>query len=577
MISSTEGAVSPNHELAYLSLVSSSEAWEDWQKVNQKEILMPDAVTEEDEVVQGPLALEQTDELNKADIIMTDKENLPLESVVKKNDQKDLENVVDAKVSSPALERRVLAEIPVISNISGSVVEATNDDKSTTEATQNPPPPPVRRTSTTIPPTVPPRNDSSMMFGSQQDVTECIENVLFQIEAALKPQSVDSDGEQIDMVKELFYGKTQQTLEVRGASGSDDAVRTKEERFSHLIVDVAAGPRDIYDALDSYFDVETVDLDGKPARRYVTLLELPPILQIQIQRVQYDRGAGRVFKSNAPIMFDETIYLDRYMNDSEPGSGIDIKRRRGQMWEWKEELSELEKQRADLQSIIDPANDLTGEQTVKAAHGWLKQVQQATIGFTSAVDPERDSPMAEETLLDREEGPDSAADVGSAALLAEVLSDLENEMQQTAEQALKLESQISDLTHKINEQYTDLKQLGYRIHSVFIHRGQATFGHYWIYIHDFEHGVFRKYNDEYVSEVKAEEVMPFAGMQAGSEYDLTAGTPYFLVFVREDMVDELIQAVKREFAKAAVEPAESESGRKNTETTAPRIEVAAAE
>lgn len=31
--------------------------------------------------------------------------------------------------------------------------------------------------------------------------------------------------------------------------------------------------------------------------------------------------------------------------------------------------------------------------------------------------------------------------------------------------------------------------------------GSATFGHYWIYIYDYQKKVFRKYNDGYVTEV----------------------------------------------------------------------------
>lgn len=45
----------------------------------------------------------------------------------------------------------------------------------------------------------PPLND--MMFGRQQDVTECIGNVMFQLEAAIKPEQIDENGEQIDIVK----------------------------------------------------------------------------------------------------------------------------------------------------------------------------------------------------------------------------------------------------------------------------------------------------------------------------------------------------------------------------------------
>lgn len=57
------------------------------------------------------------------------------------------------------------------------------------------------------PPPIPPRPrreeppQGDMMFGRQQDVTECIGNVMFQLEAAIKPEQIDENGEQIDIVK----------------------------------------------------------------------------------------------------------------------------------------------------------------------------------------------------------------------------------------------------------------------------------------------------------------------------------------------------------------------------------------
>jgi ubiquitin carboxyl-terminal hydrolase 25 len=39
---------------------------------------------------------------------------------------------------------------------------------------------------------------------------------------------------------------------------------------------------DIYDGLSGYFD-DIVDFEGRKARMEVTLVELPPVLQIQLQ------------------------------------------------------------------------------------------------------------------------------------------------------------------------------------------------------------------------------------------------------------------------------------------------------
>jgi ubiquitin carboxyl-terminal hydrolase 25/28 len=38
-------------------------------------------------------------------------------------------------------------------------------------------------------------------IGAQQDVTEVINNVLFQSQCAIRPLRIDSDGEQVDLIK----------------------------------------------------------------------------------------------------------------------------------------------------------------------------------------------------------------------------------------------------------------------------------------------------------------------------------------------------------------------------------------
>lgn len=51
--------------------------------------------------------------------------------------------------------------------------------------------------------------------------------------------------------------------------------------------------------------------------------------------------------------------------------------------------------------------------------------------------------------------------------------------------------------------------------------GSASFGHYWIYIYDFQRKLFRKYNDGYVTEVADPQEVFTHG-------DINPPTPYFL-------------------------------------------------
>jgi hypothetical protein len=72
-------------------------------------------------------------------------------------------------------------------------------------------------------------------------------------------------------------------------------VSIKEEQFAYLLVDVAEEGRDLYDGLDKVFDESEVEVENGKACRRVGLVELPPILQIQLQVRGYT--ASRLWRS----------------------------------------------------------------------------------------------------------------------------------------------------------------------------------------------------------------------------------------------------------------------------------------
>ena len=160
---------------------------------------------------------------------------------------------------------------------------------------------------------------------------------------------------------------------------------TVQELFSHLLIDVADGSRDIYSALDSVFDVTTVNLEGKDTMRYLSISELPPILQLQVQRVQFDRKSGKAYKSTAHLKFPETIYMDRYLDSADPL----LQAKREEAWEWKTEITALEKQKMGLtnKSVRDvivgrcdvflnrfKQIDLDAPDTLNALQVWVKEI-----------------------------------------------------------------------------------------------------------------------------------------------------------------------------------------------------------
>ena len=84
----------------------------------------------------------------------------------------------------------------------------------------------------------------------------------------------------------LFYGKKRQRLtpltEADAKKQKSSSIHEKEDLFSNLHLNVADEGFDLYDGLGRYFD-DIVELDGVKKRMEVTLVDLPPLLQIQLQ------------------------------------------------------------------------------------------------------------------------------------------------------------------------------------------------------------------------------------------------------------------------------------------------------
>jgi ubiquitin carboxyl-terminal hydrolase 25/28 len=136
--------------------------------------------------------------------------------------------------------------------------------------------------------------------GKQHDVAECMDNCMFQIETALlkfdgMDESQGESSEKTSVVKRfaashdlillltflrLFYGKLRQRL--TGNQQTRSSIHEKEDLFSHLPVNVTEDGVDIYDGLSRYFD-DVVEFDGEKRRMEVSLIDLPPLLQIQLQ------------------------------------------------------------------------------------------------------------------------------------------------------------------------------------------------------------------------------------------------------------------------------------------------------
>lgn len=403
MITSSKASVTPEPELARLTLLSSDKA----EIFRRQSILSPNRPSLGEingEAVVGPLGppseaigdIEVTDGVpskdagekaihgdhhpegdSSSDVTLVDSTAAPnpdamvvdgRDKIVQKEIFEDKENLPPtekpAKESSPDIELIPLGETsPSRMNEQSSLPSPPKGDgKDAMDLTDNVQDSPntIRDSKEDIPdlpattpptrsPPLPPRPKQTIStssnalleaeVGAQQDVTEVIANFLFQLQCAIKPESIDESGEQIDRVKELFFGKQKSyTTDNKGKT------RTKEEYMSDIKVDVAAGPRDIYAALDGAYDVQDVEVGGGVEPQYTSISVLPPVLQVHVQRSLYDREKKAAFKSTNHLELKETIFMDRYMDSDDS----DLLERRRQCWQWKSELLQLEKRRDQL-------------------------------------------------------------------------------------------------------------------------------------------------------------------------------------------------------------------------------------
>jgi ubiquitin carboxyl-terminal hydrolase 25/28 len=360
------------------------------------------------------------------------------------------------------------------------------------------------------PPPVPPRNKAGLSiqtdnnrsnndmlsFGAQQDVTEVIGNVVWRLSCAIKPTSIDEvSGEQMDIIRDTFFGANAvYTQKTRNPE-------RKVESWAQLIVfPHSSKPRDIYEALDVVFDEQTVDVENAMTPQYASITKLPPILQIHIQRTDYDPVRKIGFKNRNPVALPETIYMDRYMDSKDP----DLLRRRREAWRWKAQLRNLEARQAALQ---DTEAKVTVPDALIETKLFVSKLQEAEIEGLEVDD------TLPEAIEER---------------IGEVAIELDN-----------ISSQIAILKQKLREQFTKLTKYEYKLQTVFIHRGESGGGHYWIYLYDFENDIWREYNDDHVSIIKDRNRIfnPEPGQ---------TGTPYYLAYVRSADKQDLVDAVVRE-------------------------------
>lgn len=397
-----------------------------------------------------------------------------------------------------------------------------------------PPGPPPNK-----PPPVPPRPGTKATqpsldeYARQQDVTEVAGHAINQLSYAINPKGYGPHNEQLDEIHDTFYGYEQECVL------AGNATPTKPNEFLYVIAPVSNHPRDLYGALDNQFDAVPRE-DGTLV--YGSITKLPPILTIFVGRAVFEGGAAR--KENHHIDLPQTLFMDRYM-EAEPDSELFEIRKK--TWRWKQELSSL----LERQAKLEPRDAIPADEVINQAMSVINHI--GTINF---------SPLGT-TLSNIDSSDDVIAQLTSTPLTfpSDVLSHLRQASQLLASERATNASRIAYLQEQLSRAFysTEYQKQGYTLHAAFFHRGTVGSGHYWVYILDhanpslsYPFGTWRKYNDEYVSIVQHPQVEIFGNPAEDRNNPNATGpaNPYFLVYVRQDQLHELVETVKREPVQA---------------------------
>lgn len=532
--------------------------------------------------------------------------------------------------------------------------------------------------------------NSLMQLGAQEDVTECLDNVVFQLECGLglakttgisttqahdqdlidfsdcseegsggKPQgmslSEDAVAENQDLgndagcaavtsghptlLSSLFEGETAQRLQEvpSGRSGldtpdqepgpvlsslnessQDSRKDVKKEVFRILPIDVPpVEGRDVYDGLDGFFDEEVIDAtpaspSGSPSatgsadnhrekkkrwiRRSVELTRAPPILQLQLQRVQFDRNRGRLFKSQAHVELYENIFLDRYVRFNPSVDPEDTprlakrrlaRRLRAEAQQLRERATFLRSGQVDKGASTSAAaaaaastsaagtgSGRTGSTSTQPdKSGLLAQSLRETADMLSFwIEHQRDEaesvlPEVSDTTLIEVGGSEAVPnapppETHEDGLLTgiEVAStlpdDLRREADEVRERLKAIDVRLDEIRRESVELWADENRFEYVLAALFMHRGEATHGHYFLNQRNLgrpdgeEKDIWFKYNDSQVTAVSAKDVL----------CDPTGANPYLVCYVRKDVQNSLhlIQTLCRQLASPP--PPEGPSG-----------------
>jgi ubiquitin carboxyl-terminal hydrolase 25/28 len=389
------------------------------------------------------------------------------------------------------------------------------DDDSTKEPKRGEddvPAPPTR------PPPVPPRVgpkpapksivQSSTKIGRieesarQQDAAEVMANIFDLISCAITGEGVLREGEQDDAIKKLFFGDVTTVME------KPDGVQKNQELRDHFLVATGRRDRSLYATLDEDFGLG--EIEGGGGTRYDYVEQAAPVQIINVKRLQYEKG--QPVYDHSHIGLEKTMYLDRYLARTPTLDESQLLELRKAQWAKQKQLRELDSKRIGLETSGVEGMDLP--ECLEAASDYIQNLS-----------------------TDKSENEDQQICLPTPP--PELSENLHNRASDLASELSGIDAQMTTLESEINTVFRDCTSVPYRLHAVFVHRGDVKGGHYWIYIYDFQNQEWRSYNDDRVEKVEDESAV--LGKEEGKRPKVSTG----VVYVREDLAEQYTEAVRR--------------------------------
>jgi ubiquitin carboxyl-terminal hydrolase 25/28 len=293
----------------------------------------------------------------------------------------------------------------------------------------------------------------------------------------------------------LFYGKLRQRISsVDARPRARPSVHEREDLFSHLPLNVSDEGYDLYDGLSGYFD-DDVEFEGKKAHMEVSIVDLPPVLQIQLQvgylplcvrhnkpvlqRVQFDRETMQAYKSQAYVKFGEEIRMDRYLDRADPQKKARAKALQASLAQRRQRIDAISRGRVCFLPLFFP-----------------RLAAYAITQYVSSLENTLN-------LVRKYDG------LGLAEADDELVNAVFTEIGALTEDVHELRTSVAALKAELEQLWSGDAAAVYELTSVFIHRGASpSWGHYFFYARNLpaRPDQWFKYNDSEVLEVSKEEV-----------------------------------------------------------------------